>query len=700
MAGRTKLRYNILITGTGITLLLVVVLATFTGRAARRTLEREANNRGAEIGSRSAALATSYVQEHQRSLLLLAESPMVRQAALEARRAGSARGLDQLSIPELERMFNANRQLGTDGELRTYLGRFAERAGFEELFFTDDRGRIALASSRTSDFVQSDEDWWQVAFRTGFFESEASYDSSAATIAIEYAVAIPLPGSRRPAGVIKGLLGLDRLTWLMSSNDLGAQAYLQLVDDRRQVLASPDPDAVLTRVDLDSSLFLPDSTVSRVVRTAHGSELVVSVPANQNRWWMLYRQPTTSAYALARTAQRAVWLGGLLLLAVVITVLFRLGAWLTQRVTEPVRAAGEVARQVAGGDLSVALSTRDSGAAEVADLLSSVHTMVTALRRLVGAVRAASDEAAAMAAEISASTSQMSASTQQLAATSEDLTSRFGEQSTVVRAAAEDATRILQIGTTLADGSQESVRRNTDLSTLARGHKDLLNQSRAQLADLVQEVQRGAAEADALATASTEIHKFVTQAKKIASQTNMLALNAAIEAARAGPHGRGFAVVADEVRKLASQAAAAGTETTEIIRGVLTRVQNTRDRLARLAERGTAAQQAVEVAGQGFATVVQQAEANEVWSNDIARAASDVRHLIEEIATRLNTLAEGTESLLASAEQISSSSAAQSAATQEIASSADQLATAADKLTQAIGSFRLTAEPEMRQAAD
>ena len=133
---------------------------------------------------------------------------------------------------------------------------------------------------------------------------------------------------------------------------------------------------------------------------------------------------------------------------------------------------------------------------------------------------------------------------------------------------------------------------------------------------------------------------------------------------------------------------------------MLTRVQNTRDRLARLAERGTAAQQAVEIAGQGFATVVQQAEANEVWSNDIARAATDVRHLIEEIATRLNTLAEGTESLLASAEQISSSSAAQSAATQEIASSADQLATAADKLTQAIGSFRLTAEPEVRQAAD
>src|SRR2546425_13098556 len=68
---------------------------------------------------------------------------------------------------------------------------------------------------------------------------------------------------------------------------------------------------------------------------------------------------------------------------------------------------------------------------------------------------------------------------------------------------------------------------------------------------------RGAAEAEALARASSDIQKFVTQAKAVATQTNMLALNAAIEAARAGPQGRGFAVVADEVRKLASVAAAA-----------------------------------------------------------------------------------------------------------------------------------------------
>ena len=69
----------------------------------------------------------------------------------------------------------------------------------------------------------------------------------------------------------------------------------------------------------------------------------------------------------------------------------------------------------------------------------------------------AADEAAAMASEISASTEEMSASTQEMAATSQDLSRRASEQAQLVRAAADDAARILQIAATLAQGADEAL---------------------------------------------------------------------------------------------------------------------------------------------------------------------------------------------------------------------------------------------------
>src|SRR5207244_1844832 len=159
-------------------------------------------------------------------------------------------------------------------------------------------------------------------------------------------------------------------------------------------------------------------------------------------------------------------------------------------------------------------------------------------------------------------------------------------------------------------------------------------------------------------------------------QTNMLALNAAIEAARAGPQGRGLAAVADEVRKLASVAAAAAGDTADTVRGVLTRVQATRDRLTQLAQGTGIARDAAQTAAQGLGTVAAEAQANDVWGREIAKMAGEMRALVEEISARLGSVAHGTETLLASAEEIAASSEEQSASTEEIASSANQRAVA------------------------
>src|SRR5438876_671092 len=690
----------------GIALVAVLVVASLAGRAATRTLERLADQRGAEVAARATALVANYVRERHAEADQLAANPSLIRAAMEAARSVVDRHLDALAPADLERMFAARRQLGTDPDLARYLRSYPERSEFTDLTVSERHGLIVTASGEPQRLQQRDDPLWQQAIRDGAAESAPAIDSSTRSITVRYAVALRPAEGARPVGVLEGVYPLDRVGWLLTGIDLGDSAFLQLVDKRGNLLYGP-AQTELRDVPQDRALYNPDRPERAIVQTARGSELIVSVPAvrgrfpaNEAYYWVLFREPSAVAYASARAVQRSVWFGAIVLFAFAVLMSLWLGRWLNRRVAAPVRTAGSVAARVASGDLTVAGGAVETVADEIGELQSSVQTMVVALRRLVGAIRSAADEAAAMATEISASTEEMSASTEEMSATCQDLSKRAAEQAQLVRGAADDAAKILQIATVLASGAEDSVRRNAAVADIARQNKEVLDQSTAQLAKLAEEVRRGAEEADALTRASAEIQKFITQTKAVATQTNMLALNAAIEAARAGQQGRGFAVVADEVRKLASVAAAG--DTADTVRGVLARVQGTRDRLAQLAEGAAAARAAAQQAAQGLTTVTAEAQASDVWSREIAKMAGEMRGLVEEINGRLTAVAQGTDTLLASAEEIAASSEEQSASTQEIASSANQLAEASDRLTGAVKSFRLLTdeEPPARQAAD
>jgi methyl-accepting chemotaxis protein len=315
--------------------------------------------------------------------------------------------------------------------------------------------------------------------------------------------------------------------------------------------------------------------------------------------------------------------------------------------------------------------------------------MLDRLRDLIGTIRQHAHEAAAMAEEIAASTQQMTASTQEVAGTTGDLTERANQQAVVVRAAAEDASRILGIVQELAAGATQAAERNAALARLARSHRERLDTSSAELARLAEEVEQAAVESDALAAASEEIEKFVAQTKAIAKQTHMLALNASIEAARAGEEGKGFSVVAEEVRKLAGQAARSAGTTSETVQVVLARVRTARERLFRLGQGGLAAKDAAHAAAAGLLNVAADAEANDEWTRRISDSAGAVRGLIEGIAGRMREVSAGTEDYAAAAEEIAAAAQQLNASTEEISNSAGHLADAAARLTGAVGGFKL-----------
>ncbi len=391
-----------------------------------------------------------------------------------------------------------------------------------------------------------------------------------------------------------------------------------------------------------------------------------------------------------------VLVGTVVFAAVATTVVLLLQALMQRRVFRAVATAEAVAAEVARGHLVSPPPDPREGR-----LLMAVRGMVDALRTLVVAIHSASGEAAALAQQISASTEEMSASTEEVASTTGDLTDRATAQATVVRAAAQDAAKILAIAEELAAGSVEAAQRNADLSALAHSHREHLDRSMAELHALAEEVERGTEEADALARSSAEIEQFITQTKAIAKQTHMLALNAAIEAARAGEEGRGFTVVAEEIRKLAGQAAQAAAATSETVLSVQTRVQTARERLLRLARGGTVAWDAARTAAEGLETVAGEAELNDQWSQAISSLSAEVRGLVQGITERVREVSSGTEEYAAAAEEIAAAAEQLNASTQEIAASATHLADAAQRLTSAVGGFELpdNGKPPGRQLA-
>ncbi len=687
------LRRRVLLVGAPLAVLAVATAAVAANRIATLQFERSTARAVTAAALRTASTVDLYLQERHAAVRMLAGVPTLVERARRSGIRAVALGLDGRGVDDLERAFQATRMLEPEAQVNAFLARVRDDSDFVELIVTDRHGFTVAASNPTSDFVQADEAWWQRAFELGDHQDAAEFDESAGATAVGLSVRIEDPGSGERLGVLKAVLDLSRLVLIISPRSDTTTIQTAVVDSAARVVASRDVAQLLGRLPGADSITLGSAISAATIRRAGAPpERVATTPINRAPWWVVAREPVDVAAGVA-VVRRVVILAAAGLLVLIIVVIYWLSMWLNRRVTQPVRAAGDIATRVAGGDLSVSALPHHTGAQEVSQLLSSVESMVTALRQLVGQIRSAAQDSAAMAQEISASTEEMSASTQEMAHTCQSLTEQATQEAETLRAAAVDASRILEIATALADGASEAASRSTQLATLAARHREELTGGAEQLTSLAADLERGAADAEVLAKMSEEVQHFVKQAKDIGAQTNMLALNAAIEASRAGAgESRGFAVVADEVRKLATQASRAATTTAETVRNVLTTLEATRERLTRLVGASASVRRVAESAVGGLEEVVGAARDTSRWTEEISSAATELRRLVEEITQRLDVLAQGTEGVVAAAEEIAASAQQQSASTQEIASSASQLAESAERLTAAVSSFRIQRE--------
>ncbi|MBC7621607.1 MAG: hypothetical protein H7293_21950 [Candidatus Saccharibacteria bacterium] len=181
-----------------------------------------------------------------------------------------------------------------------------------------------------------------------------------------------------------------------------------------------------------------------------------------------------------------------------------IGWSLIRAVTGPLNQAVDIARNVAGSDLTQVIRTE--GKSETEMMLSALRDLQTSLVEVVSTLRSGSEGVATACAEIEQGNHDLPNRTEQQASALEETAASMEELNSRVKQNADSALQANQLG---MNASKVAVQGRQVVGQVVESMKGINNSSR-KIADIISVIDG------------------------IAFQTNILALNAAVEAARAG----------------------------------------------------------------------------------------------------------------------------------------------------------------------
>ncbi len=642
-----------------IALIPCAILTAITARIAATALEDAVRANLVQIAAGKAGELEAYAAERVRDGTALARSPTF-VSALQTLAAipADAPAVERTSLVEAGR------------EYLDYFTYVAKAFGYSQLLLIDEAGRVvfalddsvptgvpllsgALASSelaagfdRARTLLQAD---------LGGFQT---YGQAAEPLAF---VTCPILDKGRVSGVLALGIGPQRIWQVLS--DLSG-----LGDTGEIVAAQLAGNSILVTVPLRHApdaafkMQIPLGSVAAVgaQRAANGERgygIVTDYRGEQAaaawnylpsfRWGLLVKQDADEAFALVRFQRAA-----LLALSLATIVGVTLAALLVARtISNPIRTAVDIAKQVAGGDLRAEVTASSDD--ETGALLTAIQKMTSDLRGLIGRIQRSS------VALISTATAIQATSTEQ-----QRVITDYGASTSQAVAA------VKQISVT----SQELLRTMTEVNEMAGHTGDMAAEGRGSLTAMDGTMRQLAASTSSfgsklavISERAANINLAVTTITKVADQTNLLSINAAIEAEKAGEYGLGFLVVAREIRRLADQTAVASLDIERMVKEMQNSVSSGVMEMDKFAE---------------------QVRAGVHEIGDVSTKLGDIIGAVQGISGRFGQVTEGMRAQSQGAEQIREAMIRLAEGASRTASSLDDFNKATVHLREAVGDLK------------
>lgn len=354
---------------------------------------------------------------------IIDSDPLLLEAVKAGAQQAEAQGLPQKPIEAVEQQFASTKLLKPNAKLNEYLQRVVKNGQLAEVFVTDKNGFNVGYSNPTSDFVQNDERWWQMAKEKGQFIEEPEFDESSNQNVIAISKTV-----KDDAGNFIGVTkvgiptkALDEAISTLVSPNLTESEIVQIVNPKletnavvdtitaegsdlqnQEVTGGADVLAAAKLIedyleaeagDLNDTKAqirnIPGITDLKIKEQAAGDfKLVIAAFTYKDRFFNVSIIPGTKLVAIAsvETAEEAalaqqqllLFAGMGLLLAGIITALIY---WLSNSVSNPLAKLTDTAGEAASGNLDV--EAAEEGTQETRTLARTFNTMVSEVKTLL-----------------------------------------------------------------------------------------------------------------------------------------------------------------------------------------------------------------------------------------------------------------------------------------------------------------------------